>query len=89
MITDIIKSGEYREYKIVTFIKDYMIVTIVESFLVVAGIITASFVMMSSLYDVVYSSDLFWILIRVMLVINLIACLYVNDKSHSKEIMKK
>lgn len=88
MIIDLIKSGEYKNYRTITFIKDYIIVWVAligVALLIGLGI---SFILWTDWIVVVTTGELFGTYFRISFVLAFIVSLFFNVRSHQIEIHK-
>lgn len=85
MITNVIKSQQYKTYRLVTFIKDFL--TLVGG----AGMIGLAIYLIGSFYIwdwLNVSKSYLWQVYRVTLLLAAMVSLYTNKDSHADELNK-
>lgn len=84
MLTDIIKTKKYREFKTVTFIGDWLFASIAGISLLCVGVLTYSFFNWQSPVDCV-SVPFFYKGIRVMVIVAIPVSLLFNKASNESD----
>lgn len=87
MITDF-SVDELKQQRFTTFLKDVTVIQFYITAGIVVGLILSSFAYQTDFTEVVKQSVDFWFWIRVSLIANCGFCIYMNKKSHKKELDK-
>lgn len=87
MIVDLFKGGEYKVYRTTTFFKDYLLLLFGSMGVMVIGLVSASFIFWFNALDL-FDTAWFPMVVRTLLIINAAIALFVNTRSHAKELRK-
>lgn len=94
MITDIIKNKGYRHYRTVTFISDWTLVQLALIcailIIIIIGCVLMSFATWENYFIIVLDmvDGYYWLGLRISIITSSIVAVFVNSKSHAKEIEK-
>lgn len=88
MIYDLIKNGEYKQFRMVTFIKDFVIVWCVFVSMVLTLGLCVSFILWIDWLTIVWHSETFGMYFRISFVLAFVISVFVNVRSHTIEIHK-